>query len=105
MQNNQTDPDLQCAMLQHLTAWSLGTPLHPLTPQSGALTHTIYEQDCIGWTNRFEGCPAQGWAEVQEMYYHSIASQQSGFQWMVALIKKTVGYSLGLVGAMQWLPT
>ena len=75
MQDTQTDPDLQCVLLQRLTAWSLGTQLHPLTPQPYALTHTIYEQDHIGWTNFFEGCPAQGWAEVQELYYRSIASQ------------------------------
>ncbi len=92
-----TDPDLQHLVLQHLQSWRDDTGLRPYT--NFMLEGIVQSQSRVGWRRFFEGWLVMEWTEAQQAYYHLIKSKRSGKRWTVELIKKTLGYCLGSLGA------
>ena len=88
LEQQDTQPDLRCELINGMKAWSVGTPRRTFYCTPPHICQALVHQDAIGWTNLLEGCFATGWTEAQALYYHTIGSRHSGLRWTVAIIKK-----------------
>ena len=65
MENTDTEPSIQHALLAGTQAWRQGDP-HSETAQTNKAEQS---QNKIGWQDIMEGFPAKGWAEAQQQWY------------------------------------
>ena len=88
MLKQKTLPNLAAIICDRLSAWrNQAGPTVTVSPFLG-LRGTVHAQDQVGWRALLEGCPVQGWAEVQQRYFEWINNRRSGERWLVALIQK-----------------
>jgi Reverse transcriptase (RNA-dependent DNA polymerase) len=83
-----TDPNLTNIIISRLTSWQTGTPPEMFPPLTPAYQTTVLHQDHQGWNNFFMGLPSNGWADLQQQYFHRTASLKSGRRWLTAIIRK-----------------
>jgi hypothetical protein len=88
METAQTDPDIQYAIITHLTQCLNSSPQIPIIETSPKVQAAIDIQTDIGWENFFEGCVAKEWEHIQIIYYEWCQSKKSGRRWTTALIQK-----------------
>jgi hypothetical protein len=69
METAQTDPDIQYAIITHLTQCLNSSPQIPIIETSPKVQAAIDIQTDIGWENFFEGCMAKEWEHIQIIYY------------------------------------
>ena len=88
MIKQKTLPNLAAIICDRLSAWrNQASPTVTVSPFLG-LRGMVNAQDKVGWRALLEGCPVQGWAEVQQWYFEWIHNWRSGERWLVALIQK-----------------
>ncbi len=85
MTSVQTDPDIQEAIISHLSKWRLGSDENGMAPFQ--LHPAIEQQNDIGWNNFLEGWVTFEWELVQQAYYELIQSRRSGLRWFSSPIK------------------
>jgi hypothetical protein len=88
METAQMDPEIQSAIITHLTQCLHSQPPTPLPVNSALVQAAIDIQNDIGWKNFFEGCVAKEWEHTQIIYYEWCRSKKSGYRWTTALIQK-----------------
>jgi hypothetical protein len=88
METAQTDPDIQYAIITHLTQCLNSSPQIPIIETSPKVQAVIDTQNDIGWEKFFEGCMAKEWEHLQIIYYEWCRSKKSGHRWTTALIQK-----------------
>lgn len=88
METAQTDPQIQSAIVTHLTQYLNSQPPTPFSSPSPTVQAAIHIQNDIGWENLFEGCIAKEWEHTQIVYYEWCRSKKSGRRWTTALIQK-----------------
>ena len=58
------------------------------------VTHSAAEeQDCIGWTNLFEGKISRLWRKRQREYYKSVGSRKSARTWTHGLVRQLLEFT------------
>jgi hypothetical protein len=89
MKKQRTHPGIRAAITAYLLAWQGDQP-HPTirNQNSHGLARVIEKQTEVGWQTLVEGCPVQGWQEVQQHYFTFIKSHKTGKRWLSALICK-----------------
>ena len=87
MENNDTEPTIQHALLAGVHAWRQGES-NSETAQPTRADNAEQSQNKIGWQNIMEGFPAKGWAEAQQQWYDWRKSRRTGKRWITSLVKK-----------------
>ena len=86
MWKNKMDPQLIIVLVEGLTCWHKDTPYTIPSSTTTSFEEAAQQQQQIGWGALLEGCPAIGWAAIQQHYYTWINSQLPGKRWLSAFI-------------------
>ena len=76
MRHTGTAVDVNQAIIQGLDSWYNGSLPPDTEGCTAALRQAVDQQSNIGWRALLEGCPAVGWAEVQQSYYRTFGSKR-----------------------------
>lgn len=90
LKHNSTCPAVGTAICSGLQSWrnTNATPTLPAGTTFPGLAQAFDNQNKIGWQALLQGCPAVGWAEVQQAYLDWCGSRRTGKRWLSALIRK-----------------
>ena len=88
MRQQSTHPGIRTAITAYLLAWQGDMPQPTLRNPSHGLAKVIEKQNEVGWQSLVEGCPVQGWQDIQQQYFIFIKSRKTGRRWLSSLIRK-----------------
>jgi len=101
LRSSKICPDIIKLILSEMLRRRLEVP-SPQNLEFDNVNKIFESQQQIGWRPFMGGCISIEWAKVQRGYYKWIGLKKALKQWAVALIKKTLGRSLGSVGMQKW---
>ena len=88
MRNQSTHPAIRAAITSHLLAWQGDQPNPQSRSRDTHLVQVIAKQSEVGWQAFVEGCPVQGWQDIQQQYFIFIKSRKTGRRWLSSVIRK-----------------